>query len=122
MGMTLLTGCVTKDGFTFLEPNVVTKVDQGVGAGEAVGSVVVQFLPQPWATIGSLLIGALGTGWATYKGVKIKRKAEYVELGAKITADSVRKVIMPVADVWDKFKEAQKSASSNTKAIMPDKL
>jgi len=122
MVLLLMGGCIEIDGESQLDPNFIANVDKGVGVGEVVGGVVVSILPRPWSAIGALVLGGLTTGWAAYKNAKTKRRLEYVELGARITADSVNKIITPSLDVWDNFKAAQKSGSANTLAIMPDKV
>lgn len=107
---------------TGLSESTIAKLDQGVAATEAVVTVVKPFIPEPFASVIFLVVGGIAAGWQKYKRSKTNTILQQVALGATITAETVNNVVKPVAETWTAFKNAQKAAATNTKAIMPDKV
>ena len=117
-------------GYVPIEAKVISEKAKGqidaVGGVAEVGVTVVESI---WPTAGGIagtLVAGLLALWQAKKGTVIKGKYDAVKAGALITAATIEKVVKPVAETWDKFKEEQKDAELKAKGnggvIMPDKI
>jgi hypothetical protein len=102
-----------------IRPEVAAKVDAGLQTAETGLKIVKPFVPEPFASLGGLVLGGLIAVWQIVKAKKIRGQLDAVSLGATITAETVEKVVKPSAQLWEAFKREQEAKAANTKAAMP---
>ena len=107
--------------YSELKPTVLKTGDAIAGTATAGYEIVKPFIPEPFATGGALLIGLIVAGWQLLRKRQVVSTLARVKLGADITARTVDAVVKGT-ELWEKFKEEQTKSSSNTDAIMPDKV
>jgi len=100
-----------------ISPEAKAKGDAAAVVAQGVGTAIDPVLPG----IGAL-IAALVAVWQTVSLSKTKNVLDRVKLGAQITADNIEAVVAPATEIFSSFKNKQKASSSNTNAIMPDKI
>ena len=85
-------------------------------------SAAMPLVPPPYGELGLIALLGATTLWQRHGKTKVRGRLDRVELGARITADTVERVVRPALTHWEEFKSEQDNKKAHTDAIMPDEL